>query len=198
MKTCVILMLTSLAMVGSGLAQVMEVPGLEVQSAYASIKRNKDGTKEEFTRTAGDTTITKKTRSADGKTLLYTTVYRLDQSGNPINSDIFDGLGNRIFKTRYGYSKKDGITFGKLIFEDMFDARAKRIDPATNKEMPVRRFTYTYDAQGNPLKPICTTLIPGKTYEQVFGGPSGLQFDPFQGKKLPANPNAEPVRGTGQ
>lgn len=169
------------------------VPGLEVQGPYASVKTNKDGSREYFERTRDMTVITKKTVNPEGQPVLKT-VYRLSTEGNPKTCDIFDGKGTKLFKSRYGYSKKQGLTYGKLVEEQMFDARVKRTDPKTGEEIPVRRFIYTYDAQGNQQAPISITTIPGKTADEVFG-PSGLQFDPFDGQKpeQKANPRAKPV-----
>ena len=179
-----------------------EVPGLEVKGPYSSIKRNKDGSFEEFWRTPDATTITKKLKNAN-KTLLTTTVYRVSKVGNPLTCDIFDGKGVRLFKSRYGYDKRPGLTQGKLLEEQMFDARVVRKDPQTGQEMPIRRFIYTYDTRGNAYAPIAINLIPGKMAEDVFGaGPSGLQFDPFEGAPLPgkekektANPRGQKVGG---
>ena len=171
------------------------VPGLEVKGPYASVKRNKDGSYEEFSRPPDERTITKKLKNANG-TLLTTTVYRLSPQGNPLTCDIFDGKGNRLFKTRYGYDKRPGSpTFSLLLEEEMFDARVKRKDPRTGREMPVRKFIYTYDAQGNRNAPMAFTLIPGKYAKDVFG-PSALEFDPFEGAPLPkgeraVNPSAK-------
>ncbi len=171
------------------------VPGLEVQGPYASVKTNKDGSVEYFERTRDMRVITKKTVSAEGRPLLRT-VYRLGPDGNPRTCDIFDGKGVRLFKSRYGYDPKPGLTYGKLIEEQMFDARVKRADPRTGQEIPVRRFIYTYDAQGNRNAPISITTIPGKTAEEVFG-PSALEFDPFDGQQPEpkANPRAKRVGG---
>lgn len=185
---------------GAAFSQIGEVPGLEVRGPYSSVKKNKDGTSEEFSRTPDLRTITKKTLSAN-KVLVLTTIYRLDANGNPKNCDIFDGSGKKLFKSRYGYSKKPGLTFGKLVEEQMFDARVPRYNPDTGEEMPVRRFIYTYDSNGKQHKPVALTLTPGRTYEEAYGpGPesSALQFDPFKGAKPPptkeqANPNARPV-----
>ncbi|WP_193210732.1 hypothetical protein [Luteolibacter marinus] len=171
-----------------------DVPGLEVKGPYASIKRNKDGSYEEFSRTQDMRVITKKTKGPD-HSLRLTTVYRLSVQGNPLTCDIFDGKGTRLFKSRYGYDPKPGLTYGKLVEEQMFDARVKRTDPKTGKEMPVRRFLYTYDAQGNRQAPIAITTIPGKTADDVFG-PSALEFDPFDGQtpeSAPVNPRSKPV-----
>ena len=168
------------------------VPGLEVKGPYSSIKRNKDGSYEEFSRPPDERTITKKLKSAN-HTLMTTTVYRLSKEGNPLTCDIFDGKGTRLFKSRYGYDKRPGLTHGKLLEEQMFDARATRKDPQTGTEMPIRRFIYTYDARGNRYAPIAINLIPGKKAEEVFGaGPSGLQFDPFEGHPLPEKGTANP------
>jgi len=159
-----------------------EVPGLEVKGPYSSIKRNKDGSYEEFSRTPNSPSITKQLKDASG-TLRTTTIYRLSPQGNPLTCDIHDGKGKRLFKSRYGYDKRPGLTYGKLLEEQMFDARVVRKDPSTGEEMPVRRFIYTYDARGNRNAPIAINLIPGKMAEDVFG-PSGLQFDPFDAREM--------------
>lgn len=173
---------------------IAEVPGLEVQGPYASVKTNKDGSREYFSRTRDMRSITKQTKGADG-TLRLTTVYRLSPQGNPLTCDIYDGKGTRLFKSRYGYDPKPGLTYGKLVEEQMFDARVKRTDES-GREIPVRRFLYTYDAQGNRNAPISITIVPGKTAEEVFG-PSALEFDPFDGSKPDpseqANPRAKPL-----
>ncbi|TAE76510.1 MAG: hypothetical protein EAZ65_06985 [Verrucomicrobia bacterium] len=193
MKFVSILTAAALLLVGSSAA---EVPGLEVKGPYASVKTNKDGSREYFSRTRDMRTITKQTKGADG-TLRLTTVYRLSPQGNPLTCDIFDGKGTRLFKSRYGYDPKPGLTYGKLVEEQMFDARAKRTD-TEGREIPVRRFLYTYDAQGNRNAPISITTIPGKTAQEVFG-PSALEFDPFDGRppadNRPANPRAKPLGG---
>jgi hypothetical protein len=187
------LVAAALLLAGSALA---DVPGLEVKGPYASVKTNKDGSREYFSRTRDMRTITKQTKSADG-TLRLTTVYRLSPQGNPLACDIFDGKGTRLFKSRYGYDPKPGLTFGKLVEEQMFDARVKRAD-ASGQEMPVRRFLYTYDAQGNRNAPMAITLVPGKDANDIYG-PSALEFDPFDGQQPPAdkkaNPRSKPVGG---
>jgi hypothetical protein len=78
----------------------------------------------------------------------------------------------------------------------MFDARTVRRDPHTGREMPVQRICYVYDAQGNRSAPIVYNLLPGKTFEEVFGiKSSALETNPFQEERTPANPNARPVGG---
>ena len=107
--------------------------------------------------------------------MFLVTIYRMDAQGNPMNCKIYDGKKNEMFKSRYGYRKSDG----QLVEEQMFDSRVKRIDPNTGEEMPVRRFIYTYDAQGNRSAPISITLLPGKTAEEVYGKPTAMDADPF-------------------
>jgi hypothetical protein len=165
-------------------SQISTVPGLEIKGPYASVKKNKDGTEEKFDKTPDERTITKRTFSAEG-VLRLTTVYRMSEGGNPVNCDILDGRGIKLFKSRYGYSrnKDNPLSYGKLVEEQMFDARVKRIDPNTGEEMPVRRFVYTYNADGSQNKPYSIVLVPGKTYEEAYGaGPSGLNYDPFDPK----------------
>jgi hypothetical protein len=190
-----IAILVASALLAAGSARA-DVPGLEVKGPYSSVKTNKDGSREYFSRTRDMRTITKQTKGADG-TLRLTTVYRLSPQGNPLNCKIYDGKGVELFKSRYGYDPKPGLTYGKLLEEQMFDARVKRTD-ASGREIPVRRFLYTYDAQGNRNAPMAITLIPGKDADDLYG-PSALEFDPFDGQKPPApkqaNPRAKPVGG---
>ena len=64
------------------------------------------------------------------------TVYRMDEQGNPRSCKIYDGQQQELYKVRYGYDKQ----WGRLVEEQMFDSRVKRIDPNTGEEMPVRQF----------------------------------------------------------
>lgn len=147
-----------------------------VDGPNVRVMRHDDGSKTIFTRSPDNQVLTKRTFTANGA-LFLVTIYRMDAHGNPMSCKIYDGQKNEMFKSRYGYRKSDGL----LIGEEMYDSRVKRIDPNTGKEMPVRRFDYTYDANGKRSKPIATTLIPGKTAEEVFGGPSALDANPFSG-----------------
>lgn len=138
------------------------------------VTRHDDGGKTVFERSSDAKVLTKRTYTANGALYLLT-IYRMDSSGNPLNCKIYDGKHNEMFKSRYGYRKSDGF----LVEEQMFDSRVKRTDPNTGDEMPVRRFIYTYDALGKRSKPISITLTPGKTAEEVYGGPSALEVNPF-------------------
>jgi hypothetical protein len=150
---------------------------------------HKDHSRTHFTRTPDKRTLTKRRFSANGA-LTMLTVYRMDSSGNPIGCRISDGQNNLLFKVSYGYRKSDG----QLVEERMFDARAIRRDPNTGKEMPVQRICYVYDKQGNRSAPMIFNLLPGKTFEEVFGvKSSALETNPFNDGTNTANPNARPV-----
>lgn len=145
-----------------------------VDGPNVRVMRHDDGSRTVFTRSPDSRTLTKKTYTGKGA-LFLVTIYRMDAQGNPMNCKIYDGQKNEMFKSRYGYRKSDG----QLVEEQMFDSRVKRVDPNTGEEMPVRRFIYTYDALGKRSAPISITLTPGKTAEEVFGGPSALDVNPF-------------------
>jgi hypothetical protein len=162
-----------------------------VDGPYARITKHEDGSKTMFTRTPDNRSLAKKRFSPNG-VLTMLTIYRMDSNGNPIGCKIFDGHNNLLFKVSYGYRKSDG----QLVEERMFDAQVTRKDPNTGKEMPVQRIRYVYDARGNRSAPIIYNLLPGKTFEQVFGvKSSALETNPFN-ENSPGgttNPNARPV-----
>jgi hypothetical protein len=145
-----------------------------VDGPNVRVMRHDDGSRTIFTRSPDNRTLTKKTYTGNGALFLIT-IYRMDQYANPTGCKIYDGQKNEMYKTSYGYRKSDG----ELVEERMFDSRVKRIDPQSGKEMPVRRFIYTYDALGNRSAPLAITLIPGKTAEEVYGKASALESDPF-------------------
>ena len=169
-----------------------KIPEKEVEGPYVRVKMNQDGSRTVFRRSRDNRTLTKRTYSTDG-VLRLITVYRMDPKGNPRGCKIYDGQKNELFKVSYGYDKKTA----RLVEERMFDSRVKNIDPDTGREMPVRRFIYTYDAQGNQSKPISIVLKPGARAEDVFGaGPSALKQNPFDDEEEnPANPRSKPVGG---
>ena len=145
-----------------------------VDGPNVRVTKHDDGSRTIFRRSPDEKTLTKKTYSGNGN-LFLVTIYRMDGGGNPMNCKIYDGQQTEMYKSRYGYRKSDGL----LVEEQMFDSRVKRIDPNTGEEMPVRRFIYTYDALGNRSAPISITLIPGHTAEEIYGGPSSLDRNPF-------------------
>lgn len=150
-----------------------------VDGPNVRVMRHEDGARTHFLRSPDNRTLTKKKFSANG-VLEMLTIYRMDASENPLACKIYDGQRNLMFKVRYGYRKVDG----QLVREEMYDARVKRINPQTGKEMPVQVVQYLYDEQGNRSVPIVTNLLPGKTFEEVFGvKSSALETNPFHDGK---------------
>ena len=117
---------------------------------------NEDGTRTEFHKLGDPRTLIKKTRDKAG-TLVSVAVYRLDTGGNQVSAEIFDAKKTKLYDVIYGYDK----TTGRMVEEQIWDARVKRISKETGKETPVRRFIYSHDAQGRQQRPVSLTLIPG-------------------------------------
>lgn len=126
--------------------------------------RHYDGSKTEFRRSPDDRIHTKKTYNTNGR-LVLTSVYRMDANGNPRSCKIYGKDRQVLYKVSYGYHK----VHGRLVAEDMFDARRQHINPKTGKELPVRRMYYTYDTSGNRSRPIAYVFVKGKTSEEIFG-----------------------------
>ncbi|BCX47420.1 hypothetical protein HAHE_13280 [Haloferula helveola] len=153
-------------------ASAQGVPGFDIEGPFVRVKRNEDGSRTVFKRGNDKKTLTKSTYTASGN-LTMKTVYRLDDEGNPLKCDIYDGLGNRLYKTSFGYSKRPGPTFGKLVQELLYDARTKRYFPGTRNEKPVHMFQYRYNPDGSAQLPIGITLVKGKMAEEIFGKGGG-------------------------
>lgn len=136
---------------------------------------HEDGSRSVFIRSPDSRKLTKKTYSKNG-VLKMLTLYTMDSSGNPRGCKIMDGQNHELFKVSYGYHRQTGL----LVEELMFDARVRRINPSTGKEMPVQRLSYVYNAEGERSAPIVSNYLPGKTFEQVFGAKSSaLDINPF-------------------
>jgi hypothetical protein len=141
--------------------------------------KQEDGSRSIFVRSPDSKTLTKKTFSPNGVLKMLTTYY-MDSNGNPQGCKIRDGSKRELFKVSYGYNKFTG----QLVEELMFDSRVKRINPQNGKEMPVQKVVYIYDAEGKRSAPIVFNLLPGKTFEQVFGvKASALDKNPFNESK---------------
>ncbi len=174
-------------LVMAGLCSAMHIhaqePGFDaVDGPNVRVMRHEDGGRTIFSRTPDQRTLVKRTFGAN-RVLTMLTIYRMDEFGNPLSCRILDGQRQELYKGSYGYHRETG----QLIEERLFDARVKRIDPASGLEMPVRRFIYTYDAQGNRNHPIAINLLPGKSAEEVFNiGPSALEVNPFEEENAPA------------
>ncbi len=171
------------------------LPGIGIEGPFVRVMRNKDGSRTVFERGNDDRSLTKTTYTANGNVSVKT-IYRLDDKGNPLKCDIYDGLGNKLYKTKFGYSKRPGVTYGKLVQELLYDTRVKRYFPGTRNEMPVHMFQYKYKADGSPERPVGITLIDGELAEDVFGNGVESQTLPDL-RELeevdPVNPNARPL-----
>ena len=160
----------------------------------ARITRNRDGSVTEFKRDPGNTTLVKRTyvEKENGEQVTRSkTVYRRDKFGNLRSGIIYDGRNNKLFRIVYGYHADTG----RLIAENMYDARVKRTSPLDpNKEEPVRATRYSYDTRGNRSAPIVFTSQAGRTSDELMKWldrnkpASDVDNDPFKNK--PVNPNA--------
>lgn len=167
---CVILYLSSIF----GHCQNKEIlDGRSKTGPYSQLMKNQDGTKSVLSKDARNPNVIEKKTYANDQ-LVMLTVYRLDDTGNPLNCKIYDGLKQELFRSRYGYDKNTGF----LVEEQMFDSRVKRIDAETREEMPVRRFIYMYDANGKQSKGVSIVLQPGKVAEELYK-PKGQYGDLF-------------------
>ncbi|MGE9270381.1 MAG: hypothetical protein ACQKBU_06215 [Verrucomicrobiales bacterium] len=183
----------TLALVPAASAQGL--PGIDIEGPFVRIKRNEDGTRTIFERGNDERTMTKITKTPAGNITLKT-IYRMDKNGNPLKCEIFDGLGSKLYKTRFGYSMRPGPTYGKLVQEQLFDTRVKRYKPGTKEEMPVHVFIYRYNPDGTAQLPIGISLVKGKTAEEIFGHKVETQALPDLNEleeAEPANPNARPL-----
>ncbi len=164
-----------------------------VDGPNVRVMQHKDGSKTIFTRSPNNQVLTKKTYSAAGRLTLIT-VYRMDAAGNPVSCKIYDGQKSELFKVSYGYRKSDG----QLVMEQMWDSRVRRTNPKNpDEEMPVQVVRYLIDPQGKRSAPIVYNLLPGKTFEEIYGSNTSVQANPFQGgtPAKPANPRSKPAAG---
>lgn len=194
------LLLTIAALATCALPTIVSAQSKMVKKGkLVRIMRNRDGSITEFSRNPQNTVLEKRTyiEKANGeKVLRNRTLYRRDKWGNLRSGQIFDGQRIQLFRIVYGYEKSTG----RLIAENMYDARVKRTnaqDPS--KEQPLRALRYSYDAQGRRSQPMIFTAQPGKTSEELMrwlkeNGRAGstLPDDPFS--NTPVNPNARPTR----
>jgi len=167
------MLIAALALIFSGITRANELE--TVDGPNVRVLRHEDGSRAIFIRSPDSRVLTKKTFSANG-VLNMLTIYKMDSSGNPLGCKIYDGKKNELFKVSYGYHKSTG----QLEQERMFDSRVVRKDPNTGKEMPVQIIRYLYDAEGKRSAPMVFNLLPGKTFEEVFGvKSSALETNPF-------------------
>ena len=178
-------------------ARAQDLPGIDIEGPFVRLQRNEDGTHTVYERGNDKLTLTKRTKNAKGNVLM-TTIYRLDENGNPRKCDVYDVQGNRIYKTSFGYSTVPGVTHGKLVQERLYRVNPPHTEfnPKTGRreEAPIHVIYYRYNADGTPMKPVGETRIAGRTAEEVFGHGIESQVLPRKMSELePINPNAEPL-----
>lgn len=165
------------------------------------IMRHRDGTNTEYYRSNDEKTLVKKRQGTRGgrNSILTTTVYRMDAKGNPLSCKIFDGKENLLYTVKYGYHRKTG----RLVAEDMFDARVPQINPDTGKEIPVRRMYWFYDGAGSVTQAFSFVWRSGNYAEEEFNDHKELEptfpsDNPFRTKSAAGTPAApkskEPFR----
>lgn len=167
-----------------------DLSAADADKQFSRVMRHKDGTTSHFLRTPSDEILEKKTYQAGSSHHCMRTVYRMDRKGNPLGCQIYDGLNTMLFKSRYGYDRETG----RLVEEQMFDARVKRFTADGKNEMPVRRFIYTYDANGKMNKPIAIVLRPGRRADEVYAQPSGLTEDMYKDEPSKQSEPSEPIK----
>ena len=155
----------------------------ESKGPHVRIKRNdQDGSFVVFERSPDDRRLVKTTKNQNGQVKMRAT-YKRNEKGYLTFGQIHDGQGTLIYRVQYGYDKETG----RLIAEQMFDARVKNyyplwytdpktgerikvVDPDTGKrmEMPVRRVYYFYDAEGNQSRALSLVPMDGPNAEETF------------------------------
>ncbi|GHC50715.1 hypothetical protein GCM10007100_16030 [Roseibacillus persicicus] len=161
------------------------------------IMRHRDGTNTEYRRSNDEKTLVKRRLSnvkGGRNSILTTTIYRMDKRGNPLSCKIFDGKENLLYKVAYGYHRETG----RLVAEDMFDARVPQIDPNTKKEVPVRRMYWFYDGAGNVTKAFSFVWRKGQYAEELYDKPSDVQGTAPTDNPFRKAPAAAPAAGQNQ
>ena len=112
-------------------------------------------------------------------------MYRRNKFGKLYSGHIFDGQRTMLFRIVYGYDKATG----RLVAENMFDARVKRTSPnGPDREKPIRAIRYTYDHKDQRSKPLVfandESALP--EFFQSVGLENGTMpdEDPFADKKV--------------
>ena len=171
------------------IALVLPLSAQERAKKDVRIIRNQDGSFSEIARSPDKLTLYRKTyaerkNGAGDRVLKMLMVYRKDLQGRLRTGTVHDGAGTLLYRVKYGYHRKTG----KLVREDMFDARQKRVkvingpdNKPTEVEEAVRQLHHRYDAQGRAAKPICICLPAGELAEELFGeGKSTHIADPWE------------------
>jgi len=112
-------------------------------------------------------TIIKKVFGSEGKDL-RTVTYRMSKQGSPLTCEVASESGNQLVKCSFGYSTKQGPTYGKVIEVQVLDAREAAAIPG-KKANPLQRLIYSYDANGVPAKPVTIALEQTGIAQKLLG-----------------------------
>ncbi|MEK7948913.1 hypothetical protein [Luteolibacter soli] len=104
-------------------------------------------------------------------------VYRLSDKGSPLTCEIFNAVGDRLLKCRFGYSIKPGPLQGKMVEAQVFDAQ-KATASNSGKDTPLQRLVSTYDADGAAQLPITINVEPTGIATKLRG-PALVSFNPL-------------------
>lgn len=155
----------------------------EIEGPHVRILRGDDGSKTIFKRLPNQNAMIKSTYDPNG-VLTSQAHYRNVKNTNLLGScKIYDAQNKEIFKVSYAYDK-----FGRLTQERMYDSASNKL---------ARIFLYSYDEQGNRLKPRAITYTnEGLQVKDRFrfSEPSAPQQNLFGDEPKTTNPNAKPIK----
>jgi hypothetical protein len=123
---------------------------------------------EEVSPALGNPTVIKKVFGSAGKDL-RTVTYRMSKEGNPLTCHVADESGSQLVKCRFGYSARQGPTYGELVEVQMLDARS---DPSSStvdsgkKDIVLRRIVR---GDAKELAPVTINIAPSDVVETILG-----------------------------
>ena len=202
MKKIPTLLLTASALISTASLTVAQSGRIDEKGSHVRLVKNADGSTTQFKRDAANTKLEKSTftEKKNGEKIIRTrTIYVRDVQSLLRSGIIEDGQRRKLYRIVYGYDK-----LGRLVAENMFDARViRRDDPKNpNKETPLRALRYPYDAQGMRGTPVVYSAAQGRSAEELkkwlekngYKDSTTLpDNDPF--RRVPVNPNARPTGG---
>ncbi|MDO4410933.1 MAG: hypothetical protein Q4C05_06605 [Akkermansia sp.] len=154
--------LIPLALMNSSLADNQEI--FKTNTSSSRLVKHEDGSRSYFEKTNEGKGMRKTTYNTKN-VLVSVTLYFRGSHHELRACLIYDGNKNELFYVRYGYDKD-----ANLREEQMFDFKTKEL---------VRRFIYTYDAQGNRSKPVCITFVKPREGTEQHAQPTAPEKDPF-------------------
>ena len=89
---------------------------------------------------------------------LQSITYQIGSSGMLLSYELLDGKREKLYRATMTYSERQGPTFGKLIFEKIFDVHEIQFsddlsESGVRTEEPVYTFVFSYREDGSPNEP---------------------------------------------